>query len=86
MIEFADFEPRVIDPGGFFREQTLESFREVLAQANEWIRTEQVDVINVETVVLPNMHDEEGTEDVSLRTSGEYMSQWYSFIRVWYRV
>ena len=46
-----------------------------------------VDVVNVETVVLPNIWSqyEEGTTDPALHTSGDMASQWNQFIRVWYR-
>ena len=44
------------------------------------------DVLNVETVVLPNIWSpyEEGSADVALGTSGEMPSHWHQFIRCWY--
>lgn len=65
----------------------MESTRDALNRANEWAKTSGVEVINIETVVLPNIHrrGEEGTEDPQLRTSVENSNEWYQFIRVWYR-
>ena len=58
-----------------------------MAGANEWIAENGVDVVNIETVVLPEIweKDEEGTTDVDIRTSGECSSYWHQFIRVWYK-
>jgi hypothetical protein len=87
MIEFQDFVPEVRDKGGFFRMPTLEQLSESLGRANDWIAKNEFDVINVETVVLPNIHvsGEEGSTDTQLRTAGETSASWHQFIRVWYR-
>ena len=87
MILFRDFVPEFKDKGGFFRKPVLEQLSESLQEANGWIAKHAIDVINIETVVLPNIHspDEEGTSDVRLRTSGEVSAYWHQFIRVWYR-
>ncbi len=83
MIQFKDFAPQITKRGFFSRE--FESFQEALAAANAWIRESQVDVVNIETVVLPEMWGEDGTTDTNLTTSGDMMNSWYQFIRVWYR-
>jgi hypothetical protein len=82
-IEFEDFVP-AIEQRGFFKNQ-YESLRECLDRANEWIENAGVDVVNVETIVLPNLWREEGSEDPEVTTSGDMMSTWYQFVRVWYR-
>jgi len=86
VIAFEDFEPRVVEAGGFLSAPTYETVREALADANAWIEERGIRVINVETVVLPNVHapHEEGTEDPSLRVSGDFAARWHQFIRVWY--
>ena len=47
-----------------------------------------VEVVNVETIVLPNIHSphEDGTADPSLHVSGDHGSRWYQVFRVWYKV
>jgi len=52
---------------------------EVVQTANEWIRQVGVKVLNVETVVLPNMNNpgEQGTGDAMVRTSSDMASFWY---------
>ena len=87
MIAYKDFVPAETSAGGWFQMPTREQLLESLARANEWISVNNLDVINVETVVLPNIHaaGEEGSTDVQIRTSGEMSAYWYQFIRVWYR-
>lgn len=87
MITFTDFVPEVKDKGGFFRMPVMEQLTESLKEANAWIAKYNVDVVNIETVVLPNIHSpgEQGSTDVQLRTSGDMGAYWYQFIRVWHR-
>jgi len=86
MIGFADFAPRMLEESGFFKSARYESFEAALDAANQWVAENELRVINVETVVLPNMWDsaENGTEDPEIWTSGDISSNWYQFIRVWY--
>lgn len=86
MIAYQDFVPEKIASGGFFKMPSYESLNECLRQANRWIAANGIEVVNVETVVLPNMYapGEEGSADVQLRTSGEMSATWYQFIRVWH--
>ncbi|MEO0794471.1 MAG: hypothetical protein AAFX93_04895 [Verrucomicrobiota bacterium] len=87
MIKYKDFVPTVEDRGGIFREASFEELSEAVERANNWIGHHGVVVINIETVVLPNIHaeNESGSEDQSLRSTGDGFSNWHQFIRVWYR-
>ena len=87
MIEFKDFVADELSSAGFFKQATHESLRTVLGEVNGWIKASEVDVINVETVVLPNIHSphEEGSEDTSLHTKGDWTSTWHQVVRVWFR-
>ena len=60
----------IIKKGGFFTVAKAQEFQACLDQANEWISNRQIEVINIETVVLPNIHDEleEGSMDTNLDT------------------
>ena len=81
VIKFKDFAPSAIDHKVF--STTYESFSEVVAHANEWIRNSGVTVLNVETVVLPNLQQLKDTSQVFtiMKHSGSYMFQ---VVRVWY--
>lgn len=82
-IASRDFLPEITKPGFF--SDTFESFQDSLCRANQWIAAESPTIINVETVVLPNVHSEDGSEDINIRTSGEMSSSWHQFVRVWYK-
>jgi hypothetical protein len=87
MIQFQDFVPKMVAGPGFLKLAEYESFEEAIAAANQWIEKKQIQVISLETVVLPNIWNkwEEGTTDASLGTSGESPSHWHQFLRVWYQ-
>jgi hypothetical protein len=86
MLHYRDFVPRRVKPPAFFSPGEHETFDAALAAANAWIAANAVRLVNVETVVLPNIWSryEEGSQDTSLGTSGESPSFWHQFIRVWY--
>ncbi|MEM6642480.1 MAG: hypothetical protein AAF616_05845 [Bacteroidota bacterium] len=87
MIKNIDFTPQVTKKGGLFKSTQMQGFSEVVDQMNEWIKESNPDVINIETVVLPNMFDpdEEGSEDTMIGAGGQSNVLWHQFIRVWYR-
>ncbi|MEM9337624.1 MAG: hypothetical protein AAGA66_02775 [Bacteroidota bacterium] len=87
MIKNIDFAPQVTKKGGLFKSTEVEKFQEIVNQMNDWIAAEKPEIINIETVLLPNIHDsdEEGSEDTMLGTGRESSSHWYQFIRVWYK-
>jgi len=87
MIRHQDFVPQMTSQGSLFKPAEFESFEEALVEANQWIKENEINVVNVETVVLPNIWNrwEEGTKDPALGT-GESPVHWHQFIRVWYRV
>ncbi|MBE9214096.1 hypothetical protein IQ247_15715 [Plectonema cf. radiosum LEGE 06105] len=61
MIQCKDFAPRITKRGPFGGASEYESFSEVVSAANQWIESTAIQVINVETVVLPDHID--GTSD-----------------------
>lgn len=85
-VHFRDFAPKMLVAPRLFKAGEYETMEEVLVAANQWIKEHDVRVLNVETVVLPNIWSrfEEGTADAALGTSGEMPSHWHQFIRVWY--
>ena len=88
MLRYHDFVPKMTKPPAFLSPAEHESFEAALAAANQWIKENDIKVVCVETVVLPNIWSryEEGSRDTSLGTSGESPSFWHQFIRVWYEV
>lgn len=76
-----DFYPNVIKSG--LLSTRYESLHATVRRANEWMAREQVNLINIETVVLPNVGEGE-TSKAAIRTSGELSSYWFQVVRVWY--
>jgi hypothetical protein len=84
VIGYKDFFPAVLKSGFFSTEH--ETLATTVVRANDWIAESGARVINVETVVLPNVEQEEDASEVGIRTSGEFSSYWYQVVRVWYAI
>ncbi len=56
MITCRDFEAHEISPAGFLTPAAYTSIQNVMDDVNSWLDRDDVDVINSETVVLPNIH------------------------------
>ncbi len=87
MIKSRDFVPEK-KKGGLFKSGKIEDFQSVINTMNEWIEQQNnISVINVESVVLPNIHDaeEQGSEDTELWTGATSSTSWHQLIRLWYR-
>lgn len=73
-----------------FRPQaiTFESFEDEVAAAGAWIRESGVRVVQLETVVLPNIWspNEQGSTDAAIGIGGGMSVAWHQFIRVWYEI
>ena len=84
-IKYLDFLPREIPRGGLFGGVDRSGFDTCVAAMNDWLADNAVDIVRVETVTLPNMHNavEEGSGDTELHASPRTV--WYQFVRLWYR-
>lgn len=86
-LVYRDFAPKMVTAPRYLTPATFESLAQALATANAWLAENPVDLVNVETVVLPNIWNpnEQGSEDTSLASAGGFQSTWHQFIRIWYR-
>jgi hypothetical protein len=94
MIKCKDFAPRITKRGPFGGASEYEFFSEVVSTVNQWIESTTIQVINVETIVLPDRI--EGTSDdvYGIAVSNGFypvmISQGvtincFQCVRVWYR-
>ena len=83
MIGFADFRPKVLNPQAFIGRQ-FEPLQSAVDAANEWIRHHNIQVLNVETVLLPNV-DGQDTTGGAIGVYGDRYTEWSQVFRVWYR-
>ena len=83
-IKYHDFLPQEIERGGLFGGVDYSGFDSCVVAMNQWLEQNPVNVIRVETVTLPNMHnvEEDGSTDTELHASG--YAVWYQFVRLWY--
>ncbi len=88
MIAYRDFAPTQVSAPGLFKAATYETLDQALAAANSWIQSNDIHVLNVETVVLPNLHalNDKGTSAPSLVLQPGFAEAWSQFFRIWYRV
>ena len=83
-IGYKDFMPGILKSGFF--STTHETLSSAVLRANEWIEQSGLRIINVETVVLPNVGTVEDASQVGNYTSGEMASNWFQIVRVWYEI
>jgi hypothetical protein len=86
MLAYKDFAPKQISAAGLLKAAEYESLDDTVAAANAWIQSQNIDVIHVETVVLPNLGSShsKGTSDPNC-LAPNLGSLWNQFVRVWYR-
>ncbi|MEO0582650.1 MAG: hypothetical protein AAF135_10540 [Bacteroidota bacterium] len=85
MIKYKDFVPKYEKRDWVQNPKDFQDFHELLPEINDWLEGDSRRLINIETVVLPNIHKlkEKGSIDTDLMMSGSY-DRWHQFVRVWY--
>jgi hypothetical protein len=83
MIDQKDFIPKTLSKH-WFKGIQVDSFDAAIAAANDWIEQESVDVVNIETIILPVGSDDETELPLTVVPSSIGFSL-RQFIRVWYR-
>lgn len=87
LLKFKDFVPQRKAPRTWKSRGEFEPLSFALQEANAWIlHHPDIELLNVETVVLPNVHDkrEEGSEDPDFQIIGGASINWNQFFRIWY--
>lgn len=86
-IAFQDFLPATIQSQGAFGPvNSYSTTDELVKWANGWIEAQGADVVNVETLVLPNAKREGVIEaERGHFPEGDYKTNWFQVVRVWYR-
>ncbi|MCU0490739.1 MAG: hypothetical protein MUD01_04095 [Chloroflexaceae bacterium] len=86
LIAFRDFIPQRQRKRFLGMVNEYEHLQEVVSRVNQWIEQSQIDVLNVETVLVSSL-PEEDTETLTTRMDvpGTTSFSNYHVIRVWYR-
>ena len=91
MLRFKDFVPKLIEAGGFFQAERYESTEQCLIRLNNYIEDNNLNVMNIETVILPNIFlNNPGRTDAPAfsthsGTSGR-ADRYHPVFRVWYSI
>jgi hypothetical protein len=84
MFDRKDFVPKTLSVSWPNLVHT-DSFDSAIAAANEWIEAGSIDVLNIETVVLPApLVDIDDKTGIPRMYAGDAVTL-FQFIRVWYR-
>ncbi len=87
MIEFKDFVPEPRERIGLTVRVEYEPFEDAVARASDWCSQPGIDIVNIETVVLPSIHDGYPRKDGASHGSTDPSlggGSWHQFVRVWY--
>jgi hypothetical protein len=80
MIAFYDFIPQRQS------KREYENIHEMVSRVNRWIEQYQIDVLNIETLLVPNLPaDTAESRWVRSDLSVSITLSTYQFVRVWYR-
>lgn len=86
MIAFQDFVPRRQGKRLLGMLADYENLHELVSRVNLWIEQQRIDVLNVETVLVTSLpNDEADASPKAEMNSQAYASSAYQIVRVWYR-
>ncbi|MCP3941550.1 MAG: hypothetical protein GY710_08725 [Desulfobacteraceae bacterium] len=84
-INNIDFVADVLEKGNFLI-GPYKPFSTVKAKMNEWLSKNDVEIINIETILMTEVYNpnKKGSEEIVSAADGQFV-RYYQFIRVWYR-
>ncbi len=88
MIQFKDFTIKMTKPPGFLNNPEFEPLDESLIRMNAWIEKNEIIVLNVETLLMPNIFDGSYNRTSTLggyKQSSSEANWWYQIFRVWFQ-
>lgn len=81
MVNFRDFVPPQ-EQLGLLGQPSLTTVESAVSAANHWIDAFGIEVLNVETLLLPNVREDAATIEAELTSEGR--TYWYQVVRVWF--
>lgn len=90
MIKFQDFAIKILRKGNWSNTPIYEEPEETLLRINYWIEDSDISVMNIETLIMPNIHNavspEKTADTYFITKSGESKkNRWFQIYRVWYK-
>jgi len=87
MMQFKDHPIKIIEEGGWLSDPVSENVKETLLRINQWVEENELIVLNVETLLFPELKStSQGTGSSIFETEdGESRTAFYQVFRVWYK-
>lgn len=85
MIAFRDFIPQRQGKRLLGVLTDYENLHELVARVNLWIEQQQIDVLNIETVVVTSLPNEPEASPKMQMSSPANTNSTYQVVRIWYR-
>jgi|GEM_PF-984402 hypothetical protein len=85
MIAFQDFVPQRQGKRLLGILSDYENLHEVVSRANIWIEQNNIDVLNVETVLVTNLQKDSEASPRTQMDSQANVTSTYQIVRIWYR-
>lgn len=85
MIAFQDFVPRLQSKRLLGMLNDYENLHELVSRVNIWLEQNQIDLINIETVLVTDLPKETETSSKTQMNSQVNVTSAYQIVRVWYR-
>ncbi len=86
MFAYKDFNPAVVTKGGSWRSHKVGPLDDVVVEARQWATEKAIEVISIETILLPltarDPRESYGDSALSVELG---TAQWTQIIRLWYR-
>ena len=88
MIQFKDFTIKTLENRSPLRAPEFELLEETMLRLNAWIEENEITVLNIETLLMPNIFSG-GEQRTSTRGAYRELvnhdTWWYQIFRVWYQ-
>jgi len=88
MIDFKDFNIKVTKSAGMLSDPEFEPLAETMLRLNGWIEKNEIIVLNVETLLMPNIYkgySNRTSSSGAYKVLGDESTWWYQIYRVWYQ-
>ncbi len=87
MMRFKDFPIETKGKDGLFSKASSEKADETLLRINNWVETNELGVLNIETLLFPGLNrTTEGTGSAVFKSPElKYSHSYYQVFRVWYK-
>jgi len=89
MYKFKDFRIETYEEQTFMKDASFEDTEQVLLRINSWVEENELVLLNIETLLIPNMfhrsNERTSTKGFFATNPSSQKVTWYQVFRVWYQ-